>query len=222
MHAIICTTLILLVSWVYTYYTFSTPGMLKYFNYVMFLPAPFALLFSALEKKSFKKVIEPIIQIPKLKSILFSILYPVIFLAICGIVAVILGIGDFNNTNISKVFKLHSLSQLIFAILVLFGEEFAWRGYLLPAFQKRWGTLSAVLIVGFVWAIWHGPMMYGLATVLKTSTSPMTLCLIQMSAVMVFSFPFAYSFFYLWKYHTSNDFSLRMELAEPYYSWQYI
>ncbi len=194
MHVITCTILILLVSWGYTYYTFATHGMLKYFNYVMFLPAPLALVFSYLEYKSVKKVFDPVLTIPSAKSVFFSIFYPLLFLIVCGLIAVVIGIGELNSSSAAKLFKLHTLSNFIFALLVLFGEEFAWRGYLLPSFKKKWGIVPAVLIVGFVWAIWHGPMMYGLAGVMKTSTSPALLCLIQMGAVMVFSFPFAYCY----------------------------
>ena len=45
-------------------------------------------------------------------------------------------------------------------ILGPFGEEFGWRGYLLPRLARRFSVLSSVLIVGAVWAIWHWPLLY--------------------------------------------------------------
>ena len=35
------------------------------------------------------------------------------------------------------------------------GEEFGWRGFLLPRLQARHSALVSALIVGVVWAIWH-------------------------------------------------------------------
>ena len=41
-----------------------------------------------------------------------------------------------------------------------FGEEFGWRGYLLPRLAQRFTVLTSALIVGGVWAIWHWPLLY--------------------------------------------------------------
>jgi uncharacterized protein len=41
-----------------------------------------------------------------------------------------------------------------------FGEEFGWRGYLLPRLAHRFSVVTSVLIVGAVWAIWHWPLLY--------------------------------------------------------------
>jgi uncharacterized protein len=38
-----------------------------------------------------------------------------------------------------------------------FGEETGWRGFLLPALQRRWSPLVASLIVAVIWAAWHAP-----------------------------------------------------------------
>ncbi len=40
------------------------------------------------------------------------------------------------------------------------GEEFGWRGFLLPRLQSRHNALVSGLIVGVVWAIWHIPMFF--------------------------------------------------------------
>jgi len=40
------------------------------------------------------------------------------------------------------------------------GEEFGWRGFLLPRLQSRHNALVSGLIVGVAWAIWHIPMFF--------------------------------------------------------------
>lgn len=37
------------------------------------------------------------------------------------------------------------------------GEEFGWRGYALPRVLERWPPLSAGVILGLAWTLWHVP-----------------------------------------------------------------
>ena len=52
-------------------------------------------------------------------------------------------------------FTLSVLPLTIFFFIGALGEEIGWSGYATDPLQKRWGTLTAGLILGIVWAIWH-------------------------------------------------------------------
>jgi membrane protease YdiL (CAAX protease family) len=42
-------------------------------------------------------------------------------------------------------------------LVAALGEEFAWRGTLLPLLRGRFGLLGAALLVGVTWGFWHLP-----------------------------------------------------------------
>jgi hypothetical protein len=40
------------------------------------------------------------------------------------------------------------------------GEELGWRGFALPRMLERWSPLSASLILGLIWGLWHLPAFF--------------------------------------------------------------
>ena len=57
-------------------------------------------------------------------------------------------------TQIALAFTLGILINMIFT----FGEEFGWRGYLLPRLAPL-GGISAAIITGVIWGLWHAPVI---------------------------------------------------------------
>lgn len=47
----------------------------------------------------------------------------------------------------------------LFNFVPCFGEEWGWRGYLLPKIARRMGFLPAVLLTGLIWGLWHAPII---------------------------------------------------------------
>jgi uncharacterized protein len=52
----------------------------------------------------------------------------------------------------------------VIAILITFGEEAGWRGFALPLLQRRHSALAAALLVTPIWAVWHLPYFFTVAT----------------------------------------------------------
>ncbi len=59
-------------------------------------------------------------------------------------------------TVVSQIVSGILLAPLLNAI-PCFGEEWGWRGYLLPKLSKDMGTLPTLLLSGVIWGIWHLP-----------------------------------------------------------------
>ena len=55
------------------------------------------------------------------------------------------------------------------------GEEFGWRGYVLPRMQSKYGPLTASLVIGSIWGIWHLPSFFAPLGVLGALVSALGL-----------------------------------------------
>lgn len=56
------------------------------------------------------------------------------------------------------------LLVILAAIAGAFGEEIGWRGFALPRLQHRFSPLTASVILAALWALWHLPMFFVVAT----------------------------------------------------------
>ena len=43
-------------------------------------------------------------------------------------------------------------------IVPTFGEEWGWRGYLVPKMASRLHIVPTLLITGVIWGVWHAPL----------------------------------------------------------------
>jgi len=58
---------------------------------------------------------------------------------------------------------------VLLPVVQVFGEEYGWRGYLLPKLLPL-GERRASLIVGVVWGLWHFPNALGEASMVDALT----------------------------------------------------
>ena len=65
-------------------------------------------------------------------------------------------LADLGVGGVALVFPLLILAWLPSSALL---EEFGWRGLALPLLQGRWNALTASVLLGLVWGVWHLPLM---------------------------------------------------------------
>jgi membrane protease YdiL (CAAX protease family) len=92
----------------------------------------------------------------------YTIAYFVPFFFILALIIFnqITGIGHFEWTHSTPLLtSILITAGLVFLLLpVSFGEEYGWRGYLLPRLLPL-GEIKGTVILGIIWAFWHLPVL---------------------------------------------------------------
>ena len=90
---------------------------------------------------------------------LFVLVVPVLTVS-ATVLAYAAASGNHVGFEPASLARLVAPSALITFMLGPFGEEFGWRGYLLPRFVRQMGVVAALLAVGVIWGVWHWPLLY--------------------------------------------------------------
>ena len=99
----------------------------------------------------------------ELRYLLFGVLAPVVYL-VCSYCIAWAVLGDPTtgvNSEILIRFAVAFLPGLLGSALTAAGEEIGWRGFAYPVMEREFGAVRAVLINGFIWALWHVPLIVG-------------------------------------------------------------
>lgn len=64
---------------------------------------------------------------------------------------------DFSLTLLRPLFQVIPM-MIVLILLAGFGEEFGWRGFLLPRLQQNHTALTSSLIIGIFHSLWHIPL----------------------------------------------------------------
>lgn len=82
---------------------------------------------------------------------------PVIYAAAMGAYALLGGeVGEIN-------YGLLPWLPIVFVVPIVFGplaEEFGWRGFALPLLDHKNKAISASIVIGVIWALWHAPLFW--------------------------------------------------------------
>lgn len=66
----------------------------------------------------------------------------------------------FEDTQWKSVLPimLFSVGSLLFLFMHGFGEEFGWRGYMMPKLMELMSAPVAIVVGGVLWGLWHAPL----------------------------------------------------------------
>jgi len=74
------------------------------------------------------------------------------------------GIAPFNTDNAAIVFSFSFVPTFLYAVVfscfAAAGEEFGWRGFLVPELARFQSFTTLALLSGAIWAVWHLPLMF--------------------------------------------------------------
>ncbi len=101
-------------------------------------------------------------------GVTFAFLSPLVLFALTAVIVWALSGGEWPD--VQRLTEINYLPNLGIGALILwlatfgFGEEIGWRGYALPRLQKGHRALSATLLLGVMWVVWHVPAFFYLDT----------------------------------------------------------
>ncbi len=189
---------VLPVSWILQYVLFS--GMLpaNYTGLYMFVPAAVAFVFFLFSKHPVKNQTDLFTRRTGLWPWIFALCYPVLWFGVVAILALLTGLGSFDPAFAAQLFTpafIMIILLSIFSMVVsVFGEEYGWRGYLLPALTEKHSRFWATLITGLVWGAWHIPSYYLIYRDAGLG-NPVFLTAVGVATVAVGAFAYSYLFY---------------------------
>ncbi|AGF57348.1 membrane protease YdiL (CAAX protease family) [Clostridium saccharoperbutylacetonicum] len=158
------------------------------------LPAFAAIVSMLIENKSLKNLLTPFFQRISVKSLAFTIFFPITAVLFCMLVTIFTHQGSlltsWNNIFL-KIVSITLISIVLFIVGLL--EEFGWRGYLLPRLIEKYKIKRATFIIGVIITLYHLPVIF-ILNFHHGLSKAIVYTLLQSAAVFAINFGFTYLF----------------------------
>lgn len=120
----------------------------------VFTPSILALILTAMAKGKrglYELFVQQTVQKTAFKWLLLSLITIPILASLAMLVSLNFDLSGFQLRTTQL------LPQVVVIGLIAIGEEYGWRGYLLPRLIKRFSVLYSSVILGLIWGMWHFP-----------------------------------------------------------------
>lgn len=126
-----------------------------------------------------------------LRQYVVALLAPLGVVALVGLMIVVTGVGQRSAPAEPLTFAILILLPLLLIpeMVLSVGEEYGWRGYLLPRLIAL-GEVRASLLLGLVWGLWHLPVV--MAGVLLGGHALWLVAPLHVGVVLLSAFPYTW------------------------------
>lgn len=91
----------------------------------------------------------------------FYVLIPIVTLLLSVISLTSAGFSrDLIVTTLKENWGQLLIHLVLQVVIIGFGEELGWRGWLLPNLNKKYSLLKAMILVLIIWTLWHFPILF--------------------------------------------------------------
>ena len=146
----------------------STPEMISLVSLGMLAPAVAHVITRKITNEGFRLTGEKSMMLgidPKAKKWIFFLLamfLPVVYSTLGDVIIWLFCPEAFGESSVSTfvviIYPLFAVVNGVVLSFAAFGEEFGWRGYMMPKLIELMGMPKAIIIGGIIWGLWHAPL----------------------------------------------------------------
>ena len=136
---------------------------------LMFFPALGVLITRLITREGFKNAMLRLNLRGNVRYYLIGWFGPMVLTILGAVLYYAIYPSEFTLATLKTTMATQPMTPVALIVVMLFspwlnlipglGEEWGWRGYLLPKVAARMKFLPTVLLTGFIWGIWHAPII---------------------------------------------------------------